>query len=576
MRNIFFVFLMYGVLACENTQTTTQLNFPEKPNILWLVAEDLSPMLAPFGDSTAFTPNINRLANEGIRYPNMFSTHGVCAPSRAAIITGMYPSGIGANHMRTNSNMDFTGLPAYEAVPPSEVKMFTEYLRKEGYYTTNNSKKDYQFTAQETSWDESGNFAHWRNRAQNQPFFAVFNFNITHESSLFEPYGFKKDEARHYESGNRDFQLSGWNVRTTENDTPILVSKDSDFPIPPYLPNTEIVQRDLWKAYNNIAEMDRQLGAILNQLEEDGLLESTIVFFYGDHGGPLPRQKRLIYDSGIRTPLIIRYPNQQQAGTVDNQLISFVDFAPTLLSLVGIESPEYIQGQAFLGDFKSEEKRVYIHAATDRLDEFTDARRAVRDSKFKYIRNFRPNQGYYLPVAYREQIPTMQELLRLRDEGKLNDIQNQWFRNEKPSEELFDLENDPHELNNLANDFTHRKKLLELSLEMDRWLNEIGDDPSQPEEELISELWNKNTKPPVTLNPIISFNRSGNSIFFSTQTEGSTIGYKLFKKGTTEPTSWSIYSDSELIPINSDEIVKVRAHRVGYKPSEILTQTKTN
>lgn len=561
-------------ISCQPSKNDSDITLHEKPNIIWLVAEDLSPILAPFGDSTAFTKNINRLANEGVRYPNLFSTHGVCAPSRAAIITGMYPSGIGANHMRTNSNMDFTGLPAYEAVPPSNVRMFTEYLRKAGYYTSNNSKKDYQFTAPDVAWDESGNFAHWRNRARDQPFFSVFNFNITHESSLFEPYGFKKDEARHYEAGNRGFKLSGWNVRTTEQETPIHVSKDSDFPIPPYLPDSETTRRDLWKTYNNVAEMDRQLGAVLDQLEADGLLENTIIFFYGDHGGPLPRQKRLIYDSGLNTPLIIRYPNKQKAGSVDDQLISFIDFAPTLLSLVGIPPPEYLQGRAFLGEFKSENKRAYIHAATDRLDEYTDSKRAVRDHQFKYIRNYRAEQGYYLPVSYREQIPTMQELLRLRDAGELNEIQSQWFRDQKPPEELFDITYDPHELINLADNPTYRAKLKELSAEMDRWLNEIGDDPTESERTLILRLWNEENEQPITHKPAISFNRSGNKVFFSSQTEGASIGYKLFKNGEPESKDWNIYTDSELIPLTSGETVKVQAHRIGYKPSEIISHTK--
>ncbi|GAB5409592.1 MAG: hypothetical protein BalsKO_19570 [Balneolaceae bacterium] len=575
MRNLatysFIILLTVGFTGCDSSRNQKNIVLPERPNILWLVAEDLSPIIAPFGDSTAITPNINRLADEGVRYPKLFSTHGVCAPSRAVIITGMYPSGIGANHMRTNSSMDFTNLPAYEAVPPSQVRMFTEYLRQAGYYTSNNSKQDYQFRAPVTAWDESGNFAHWKNREEGQPFFSVFNFNITHESSLFEPYGFKLDEQRHYEAGNRDFDLVGWNIRSPEAETPELVSKDADFPIPPYLPDTELVRRDLWKTYNNISEMDRQIGAVLSQLEDDGLLESTIIFFYGDHGGPLPRQKRQIYDSGLNTPLIIRYPNKQQAGSIDDQLLSFVDFAPTLLSVAGIEAPEYMQGQAFLGDFEAQEERKYIHAATDRLDEFTDSKRAVRDGQFKYIRNYRPDQGYYLPVLYREQIPTMQELLRLRDEGNLNEIQSQWFRKTKPIHELFDLKNDPYELNNLADDVPHQEKLKELSAEMDRWLEEIGDTPTLSEMDLIDSLWEGNENQPTTLNPIVSEFDSG-YIKITTETLGASIGYKIIPTNGVEPSNWKIYSDSLLLA-NNDSI-KVQAHRIGYKPSEIITHIK--
>ncbi len=571
-RLLIILFFLVAVLGCTNSGEESFL--PNQPNILWLVAEDLSPIIAPFGDSTAYTPTINRLANEGVRYPNLFSTHGVCAPSRAAIITGMYPSGIGANHMRTNSNMDMTGLPAYEAVPPSHVRMFTEYLREAGYYTSNNSKQDYQFKAPVTAWDESSNFAHWRNRKPGQPFFSIFNFNITHESGLFEPYGFKIDENRHYKAGDRDIELAGWNVRLSEEETEIHVPQDANFPIPPYLPDTETTRRDLWKVYNNMAEMDRQMGAILNQLEEDGLLENTIIFFYADHGGPLPRQKRLIYDSGLNSPLIIRFPKAHKAGSIDDQLISFIDFAPTLLSIAGVEPPEHLQGQAFLGDYTSPEPRTYIHAATDRLDELTDSRRAVRDQQFKYIRNYRPEQGYYLPVAYREQIPTMKEMLSMRDSGLLDEIQMQWFREAKPVEELFDLENDPYELNNLADNEAYRTKLSELSAEMDRWLNEIKDDPSLPERELITDLWDGADQQPVTEKPGIRFNRSGSAALISNFTEGASIGYKLIPENGPEPDSWTIYSsDQDLIALQQGTTLKTIAHRIGFIPSEIVEYT---
>lgn len=314
----------------ENFKTPLKLQLSDRPNIVWLVTEDMGPYISSFGDNSIQTPNLSRLANEGVRYPNLFSPSGVCAPSRAAIATGMYPTSIGAGHMRTKSHTQLTGLPAYEAVPPAELKMISELLRIHGYYCTNNSKEDYQFKAPVTAWDESSNKAHWRNRKQDQPFFTIFNFNETHESRLFEPYQQTK-----------------------------VIPIDTKFKVPPYLPDNKIVQRDLWKMYNNIALMDQKVGRILNQLEKDGLLENTIVFFYGDHGGPLPRQKRLIYDAGINTPLIIRFPNQQKAGSWDKQLISFIDFAPTLLSLVGISPPKYMQGQPFLNKKQPNQKNIH-------------------------------------------------------------------------------------------------------------------------------------------------------------------------------------------------------------------------
>ena len=546
------------------------LELPKRPNILWLVTEDMGAYIPPFGDTTVATPNLSKLANEGVIYPNLYSTSGVCAPSRAAIATGMYPSSIGANHMRTNSYTKERGLPAYEAVPPSEVKMISELLRKEGYYCTNNYKTDYQFKAPVTAWDESSPYAHWRNRNDNQPFFSVINFTETHESGLFEPYGFREIETRLYQAGDSSYNwknkgASHANNRMVEEDTPIHLPKDTKFDIPPYLVDNEATQRDMWKLYNNIAEMDKQVGAVLKQLEDDGLLENTIVFFYGDHGGPLPREKRLIYDSGLNTPMIIRFPEKMQAGTKDNQLISFVDFAPTLLSLIGEKPKPYMQGQAFLGPHKAEE-RDYIHAAADRFDAETDVIRAVRDKQFKYIRNYRPEQGYYLPITYRERIPAMQELLRLRDEGKLNEAQKQWFRESKPKEELFDCSIDPFELNNLAGNPEYQDKLNALRSEMDSWLKAIEDNPDLNEGELIKQLWKGNNAQPVTSEPIITNNNG--KVTVSCDTEGASIGFKVVKSGEKAPKSWDVYQNP--IELLKGEKILAKAHRIGFKSSQTV------
>ncbi|MBC2844666.1 sulfatase family protein [Winogradskyella flava] len=569
---IIFVFLV----GCQskdgsNAQIKDEatLELPKRPNILWLVTEDMGAYIPPFGDTTVATPNLSKLAEEGVIYPNLYSTSGVCAPSRAAIATGMYPSSIGANHMRTNSYNDEIGVPKYEAIPPSDVRMISELLRKKGYYCSNNYKTDYQFKAPVTSWDESSPYAHWRNRKHNQSFFSVINFTETHESGLFEPYGFREIETRLYHAGDSSYNwknkgASHANNRMIEEETPVHIPKDTKFNIPPYLVDNEVTQRDMWKLYNNIAEMDRQVGAVLKQLEDDGLLENTIVFFYGDHGGPLPREKRLIYDSGLNTPMIIRFPEKLQAGTKDNQLISFVDFAPTLLSLIGEEPKSYMQGQSFLGDYKAE-KRNYIHAAADRFDAETDVIRAVRDKQFKYIRNYRPEQGYYLPITYRERIPAMQELLKLRDEGKLNEAQKQWFRDNKPKEELFDCKTDPFELNNLAGNPEYKEKLNELSTEMDRWLNEIKDTPNLEERTLVDSLWSGKDSKPKTSEPILNFENGKLSI--SCETEGSSIGYKIIKDEKI-PKSWRVYQNP--IELSEGQKVQVQAHRIGFEPSRTI------
>ena len=557
-----FIILSIAFFALTACKTEVRKSNNKQPNILWLVTEDMGHYIPSFGDSTIVTPNLSRLAKEGVIYPNLYSTSGVCAPSRAAIATGMYPSSIGANHMRTTSYTEVTGLPKYDAVPPSEVKMISELLRKQGYYCTNNVKTDYQFKAPETAWDESSPYAHWRNRGENQPFFAVFNFTETHESGLFEPYGHRNIETRHYHSGDRNYTWAKGNK--SEKETTIHLSKDIKFKVPPYLVDNEVTQRDLWKMYNNIAEMDQQVGAVLKQLEEDGLLENTIIFFYGDHGGPLPREKRLIYDTGLKTPMIVRFPGKIKAGSKFTNLVSFVDFAPTLLSLINEKPKEYMQGQAFLGVHQAKNPRKYIHAAADRFDGFTDAIRAVRDIQFKYIRNYRPGQGYYLPVEYREKIPAMQELLKLKEEGKLNDIQKQWFREQKPKEELFDCINDPFELNNLADKPEYQNKLQELSNEMDRWLAAINDNPNLPEKDLVTKLWNGKSEKPVTANPVISVDN--NKVVITCDTEGASIGYKTDSKAKR----WSIYS--EPFELQTSNKVIVQAHRIGYEPSETITK----
>jgi arylsulfatase A-like enzyme len=573
----FLLIVCIGFIGCQSkdkskvkTSKEAILELPDRPNILWLVTEDMGPYIPPFGDTTVATPNLSRLANEGIVYPNLYSTSGVCAPSRAAIATGMYPSSIGANHMRVNSYTKERGLPSYEAVPPSEVKMISEWMRRAGYYCTNNYKTDYQFREPVTAWDENSPYAHWRNRDKNQPFFSVINFTETHESGLFEPYGFREIETRLYHAGDKKYKWNNFgehhaNNRMTEEDTPIHLPKDTKFNIPPYLPDTEKTRRDMWKLYNNIAEMDKQVGAVLNQLEDDGLLENTIIFFYGDHGGPLPREKRLIYDSGLNTPMIIRFPKKIQAGTKDDQLISFVDFAPTLLSLINEEPKPYMQGQAFLGPYKTKE-RDYIHAAADRFDAETDVIRAVRDKQFKYIRNYRPDQGYYLPIEYRERIPTMQELLRLKNEGQLNEHQMQWFRERKPKEELFDCSVDPFELNNLANNPEYQDKLKELSAEMDKWLEAIGDNPDLPEGDLIKKLWNGSDTQPKTSAPTI-ITKNG-KVTINCDTEGASIGYRISTNQGKTSKVWQIYQEPFELPLNAK--LEVQSHRIGFKPSKIL------
>jgi arylsulfatase A-like enzyme len=536
-----------------------------RPNIIWLVAEDLSPILPAFGDSTVETPNLDRLAVEGVRYTNAFSPSGVCAPSRLALTTGMYPAAIGGHNMRVQyvkSHMDQLGLVLYEVVPPPEVKMMSQILRENGYYCTNNDKTDYQFQHPVTAWDESSLAAHWRNRPDNKPFFAVFNFNVTHEGHVTRPY--RKQLMRYHEP---DFPALTGNYADFGESIPpeewaLNIPVDHPVPVPPYLPETEKSLRDIRRVYSNIIALDRQIGVILNHLEEDGLMDSTVIFFYGDHGGPLPRQKRLIYDSGIKVPLLIRYPHKAGGGAYDDQLVSFIDFAPSVFSIAGIKKPAYMHGRAFTGKHRAGKQRKYIHAAADRFDAQVDKIRAVRDKQFKYIRNFKPDIPYYLPVKYREQMGIMQELLRLHEKDSLNKYQAQWFREKKPVEELFDTWADPHELKNLAGDPAYTHKLEELRLECDSWMSRINDMGTIPEKEILEKFWpdriQPETEPP-------QFSVHNGKIFLQSATTGASIGYQLLSADQDPGNEWKIYL--EPIPVLPDVTLHAVAHRLGYKPS---------
>ena len=551
--------------ACESDPEPGAASAPPAtpPHILWLVAEDLSPVIPPYGDTTVETPHLSRLADEGIRYTNAFSVSGVCAPSRFTLATGVYTTSAGAHHMRTQysqQHMDTLGLTLYEVVPPAEVRMMSEVLRAHGYYASNNDKTDHQFVPTVTAWDESSPTATWRGRPAGAPFFAVLNFGITHEGQVWADRVSCRNMRYHQlfgaSAGESPSECSGDDAAFPNHVPDELVA-----PRPPYLPDTEPVWGDLRRVYSNIVELDRQVGLVLDGLESDGLLDETIVVFYADHGGPLPRQKRRLYDSGMRVPLIVRFPDGRGAGTATDRLVSFVDFAPTTLSLAGIEPPAYLEGTAFLGEYEGA-PRDYVFAAADRLDAQYDMIRAVRDQRFKYLRNFRPEQGYYLSVVYREQMGSMRELLRLRDAGGLDDVQSQWFRSSKPEEELFDTWNDPHEIENLAARPDYAEKLSELRAALDRWMQDTGDKGRMSEADLLESFWpgwmQPTTEPPVAT-------RQDGLVTLTSATEGASIGYRP----AGAESGWHVYV--EPFPIGADQEVEALAHRIGFAPSGAVT-----
>lgn len=541
------------MVSCSILFTTCKPKNNDQINILWLSCEDISAYLSFYGDSTANTPVLDKLANESMVFTNVFSTVGVCAPSRSSLITGMYPTSIGTMHMRTGQdvfgwgkrnyndfseamdiNKDSIGL--YSAVVPAEVKCFTEYLRANGYFCTNNAKTDYQFAAPATAWDENGREAHWKNAPNHVPFFSVFNHTVTHESQIW---------------AKRDF--------------PLTVNPDS-VNLPPYFPDDSIVRTDVARCYSNIELLDKQIGKKLQELKEVGLYDKTIIFFFSDHGGPLPRGKREHYDSGLKVPFMVRLPNGINAGYY-NQLISFVDVAPTVLSLAGIKPPDYMQGQAFLGAYKAKNNRTYIYGSGDRFDEFSDRIRMVRNDRFMYVRNFYPELPRYKDVAYRRQMPMMEELIKLNLDGQLNQVQARWFSSSKPAEELYDCYNDPHQLNNLVGNDEYNVHLAELKAIFRDHQQTYGDLGEIAERELLNRMW-PNGKQPKTLKPIVSFNE--NTFSLSCSTNGASIAY-LVSDSIIEPnldSGWELYTKP--VPIKKESFVYAMACRIGYADSEIL------
>jgi N-sulfoglucosamine sulfohydrolase len=538
MKNISIALLIITLWSCSNSRSREQ---SPPPNILCLVCEDISPCLGCYGDPVALTPNLDKLASEGIRFTHMYSVSGVCAPSRNALITGMYPSGIGGNNMRTGNRRvvenvpDSLQVPPYECTPPSFVKCYTEYLRKAGYYCTNNAKEDYQFRAPRSAWNESGRLAHWQNRPEGMPFFSIFNFMRSHES-----------------------QIWAWEQE------PWIIHPDS-VEVPPYYPDNQVVRRDIARMHGNNTIMDREVGEIIAQLEEDGLLDSTIIIFYSDHGGPMPRGKRELLETGTRVPFIVRFPGKNGAGTVVDDLCSFVDIPATILSLAGVKIPAYMQGQAFLGDQKSA-SREYIFSARDRMDEWFDCRRAVRDKHFRYVRNYRPDVGAYLDLDFRRSMNTMQELLKAREEGTLNDAQAYWFRTVKEPEELYDLDHDPFELNNLAGDPDYGEVKSRLSRVLDDWIEEIDDKGIRftTEKDLMLSMW-PGGEQPVTARPDFSYDLG--AVHISCATRGASIVYQLNGEGYGE-NHWFLYSDP--VPVEPGATLTAVAHRIGYMESPVV------
>jgi uncharacterized sulfatase len=452
-----FLFACLALTLCVPLPTAGAED-ASRPNILWLSSEDISPHLGCYGDAHARTPNLDRFAAQGVLYQNAFVVAPVCAPCRSSIITGMYPTTLGSHNMRSRIRL------------PEHVKCFPEYLRAAGYYCTNNSKTDYQFDPPATAWDESSGKAHWKNRpSSGQPFFAVFNFTGTHESRV-------RGDSPAYEDAVHSLGQED-------------LHDPAALELPPYHPDTPAVRQDWARYYNCVTAMDKWVGGHLHELEEAGLADDTIVFFWGDHGVGLPRGKRWLYDSGLRVPLMVRIPDkfrnkgQGAPGTKTDELVVLMDLGPTVLNLCNVDVPEHMQGRAFLGENLSPERK-HVFAARDRMDEYYDMTRSVRDKRFKYIRNYEPWKPYAQPLRYAEESPTMQELRRLKTSGDLPEGAAAFMAATKPVEELYDTQVDPHELHNLVDDPRYYETLRFMQVAHDNWIRDTLDLGFIPEAQL--------------------------------------------------------------------------------------------
>lgn len=426
---------MRAIFVLAASLTTALAN---APNILWISSEDNGPHLGIYGDSYADTTNLNALGARGMIYRNAWSTAPVCAPARTTIISGMYPPSTGSQHMRSSTRL------------PRPMKMFPQYLREAGYYTSNNSKEDYNLEKPGKVWDESSRQAHWRKRAPGQPFFSVFNLTVTHESQIRQrPHTAVHDPAK---------------VR-----------------VPAYHPDTPEVRQDWAQYHDKITEMDALAGKVLERLREDGLEEDTIVFYWADHGAGLPRSKRWTYNSGLNVPLILYIPEKFRhlrptdyaPGGETNRLVGFVDFAPTVLSLAGIRPPAHFQGHAFAGKYEAP-PQPYLYGFRGRMDERYDMVRTVRDQRYIYLRNFMPHRIYGQFVEYMFRTPTTAVWHQLHRKGKLSPPRTHFWET-KPAEELYDLVEDPDETRNLVGSPEHAAILERLRSARRAWSISIRD-----------------------------------------------------------------------------------------------------
>lgn len=523
-----------ALAAAITVAAACQAASAKPPNILWLSIEDTGQQVEPY-DPYARTPNIARLAREGVTFLEAYSHSPVCAPTRSGIITGMYPTAIGTHHMRSRM------------VPPPHVRAFPEYLRKMGYYTTNNSKTDYNFPVPATAWDDSSRTAHWRNRPDpSQPFFAVFNFGSSHEGSV-----------------RRQFQARSEDPAAAIHDARRL-------PLPPYYPDTPKV-REAWAAYYDVVTItDRTIGEMLRELDDAGLADETLVVFWGDHGAGLARAKRWIYDSGLKVPLIMRWPGRIEPGTLRADFVQFLDLAPTMISAAGGQPPSHLHGRVIVGESQGPEP-AYLFHGRDRMDERYDMIRAVRDRRHLYLRNFESHRPWVQFMRTPSQGPVYQELGRLKRSGGLGPLVAPFMQVTKPLEELYDVVADPHQVFNLASDPSHAGALRRMRGVLEGWMRRMDDKGLVPEPELYRRMFENEADSQADPPALSQTRRSDGSVEVELlpRTEGSSLAYRIGSGEGRDRPAWQVYTGK--VVLEKGQTLDAIAARLGYRDSETVS-----
>ena len=427
------------------------------PSLVWVICEDQSLFFPPYGDSTVRMPHIERLAAEGTVFETMFTVSPVCAPSRSSLLTGIQPNAMGTQHMRAylkrGGTNPHTGLPSYSAPFPDGIRPFTESLRDAGVYCTNRGKEDYNFATPPSAWDESSPNAHWRSRPPGAPFFAVFNLFGSHESRIWEGPRHRDAPAPH------------------------------QVPVPPLLPDLPAVRQDIATNYANLLTVDSLVGAIIRELEEDGLYEHTTLLFTSDHGGPFPGFKRSASDAGLHVPLIVKWAAGTDHPERNEGLFSFLDLAPSALAHFGVPQPDALPGQPIL---PFAEGHSAVFGAADRFDGDLTRQRTVRTSRWRLTRNHLPNPSLRLDIPYRRQMASMLSLDSLASAGI--SPWKEWVSDPAPELELYDIRLDPWQLHNLAQMPFHEGTIDSLQNQLDDAFNADNDWGRVPEIDMLRRL----------------------------------------------------------------------------------------